>query len=215
MEAVKGGITILGVIGVVVIGCLCLWLLFSPTCRNRGWPRNCSTPPLEVPVKGKRTILFTLVMAILGLAGSKISPDTVNAWLDVFIPIWAIGAILLRQITSSPVFQAEAAQLGLPHDLVSAITSISQQVRIDQPRLIAAVSSANAAASKLAGHPLADPAAMALLTGALIKLADPPDASPQLIPASDVGDAEIHPAVVSDCNVVSQPQPVSQETVNA
>lgn len=54
-------------------------------------------------MQGYRTIIFTLLMTLIGLLGVKVSPDLANHWLDVFFAVWGIGAILLRQITTTPV----------------------------------------------------------------------------------------------------------------
>lgn len=72
-------------------------------------------------MKGSRTILFNLVMAIAAMAGLKLAPDLVNAWLDVFVSIWAVGAMLLRQVTTTPVFQKQAAPAGTAHDIACAV----------------------------------------------------------------------------------------------
>lgn len=124
-------------------------------------------------MKGSRTIIFTLVMAILGLAGAKISPDTVNSWLDVFIPAWAIGAILLRQLTTSPVFQREVASLGVPPEILDGLHAIGASITDGNVNLAGAIAQLNQAAGTLAGHPLADPATLGVLTEALTKLTSP------------------------------------------
>lgn len=54
-------------------------------------------------MKGYRTIIFSSAMTLIGLLGFKISPDTASHWTDVFFSIWGIGAILIRQITTTPV----------------------------------------------------------------------------------------------------------------
>ena len=126
---------------------------------------------------GYRTVIFALVMGMGGLLGHHLAPETVNAWLDVIFATVAIGGILLRFVTNTPAFQAEVAQLGIPVELKRALDVISANVSFDRPELLAVVGQLNSAIAKLDGHPLSDPATMAALTEALIKLASPPTAS--------------------------------------
>ena len=122
---------------------------------------------------GYRMILFGLVMGTAGLLGHHLAPDTLNAWLDVFFFALTIGIILLRAVTKTAVFQHELAAPGIPAEIRDALVSLSSQVRVDRPELISAVSQLNQSVATLAGHPLTDPATMALLTDALSKLAEP------------------------------------------
>ena len=116
-------------------------------------------------MKGNRTIIFNLVMAVVGLAGFKLSPDTVNTWLDVFIPAWAIGGLLLRQLTNTPIFQKEAAALGVPAEFLDTVRqAVATSVPTD------AVQNLNDALARIAGHPLADPATVSMLSDALAKM---------------------------------------------
>jgi hypothetical protein len=54
-------------------------------------------------MKGYRTIIFSAIMTLVGMLGWKISPQTANQWADMFVAAWGIGAILLRQITTTPI----------------------------------------------------------------------------------------------------------------
>ncbi|MBF0095442.1 MAG: hypothetical protein HQL34_12985 [Alphaproteobacteria bacterium] len=83
-------------------------------------------------MKGSRTILFNLVMAVAAMAGIKIAPDTVTIWLDVFVSVWAIGAMLLRQVTNTPVFQKEAAGSASAADIARAVSEALVQ-GLEQP----------------------------------------------------------------------------------
>ena len=69
-------------------------------------------------MKGYRTIIFSAFMTLAGIVGWKISPAAANQWTDVFVVIWGIGGILIRQVTNTPVGKSygldksEIAQLG-------------------------------------------------------------------------------------------------------
>jgi hypothetical protein len=60
-------------------------------------------------MKGYRTIAFSAIMTLVGMLGFKLSPETANHWMDVFVAFWGIGAILIRQITTTPVGGVSAA----------------------------------------------------------------------------------------------------------
>jgi len=58
-------------------------------------------------MKGYRTIIFNAVMLIGSLSGATFSPDMVNEWIEAFALVWTAGNIILRAVTSSPIFKKE------------------------------------------------------------------------------------------------------------
>ncbi len=58
-------------------------------------------------MKGWRTILFNGVMLIVGLTGAAVSPEQVSGVVEGFMIIWTVGNVILRAITTSPIFNKE------------------------------------------------------------------------------------------------------------
>lgn len=58
-------------------------------------------------MKGKRTILFNALMAIVAIVGveSKIDDEMIRRLIEAVVLIWTSGAIILRTITSSPIWR--------------------------------------------------------------------------------------------------------------
>ncbi len=58
-------------------------------------------------MKGWKTILFNGLMLVIGLTGATVAPEQVNAVVEGFIVIWTVGNVILRAVTSSPIFKKE------------------------------------------------------------------------------------------------------------
>ncbi len=58
-------------------------------------------------MKGWKTILFNGVMLVVGLTGAAVSPEQVNEVVEGFMAIWAVGNVILRAVTDSPIFKKE------------------------------------------------------------------------------------------------------------
>jgi len=162
-------------------------------------------------MQGYRTILFNLAMAVIGMAGLKISPDHVNLWLDVFIPAWALGGILLRQITTTPIGQKVLHDLGISDAEALDLSNLTASLDSGSTATLnSAVSDINAAVSKLTGHPLLQPAtvdALTSLSGILPGLVASAGADP--VPAPQ-GQASFTPAPLPTPAPAPATQPAPQ-----
>ncbi len=58
-------------------------------------------------LKGYRTIIFNLIMGAASMAGLTLDPAHALAWAGTAVTVWAVGGILLRVVTDSPVFRAD------------------------------------------------------------------------------------------------------------
>jgi hypothetical protein len=144
-------------------------------------------------MKGYRTIIFSALMTLVGMIGWKVSPDTANHWVDVFLSAWGIGAILIRQITTTPVGNPAGAAPALSAaDLTEIGADLKTLIGHSSATLGAAQLTANmsqkfdliaaaiqAAAAANAAPPVPAPAPQA----GLAVPASPPDAP---VPASAV-----------------------------
>jgi succinylglutamate desuccinylase len=55
-------------------------------------------------MKGYRTIVFNALMLVAGIAGNEVAPDLMIQFVDAFLAAWAVGNVILRRITDSPIF---------------------------------------------------------------------------------------------------------------
>ena len=62
-------------------------------------------------LKGYRTIIFNLIMGAASMAGLTLDPAHALAWAGTAVTVWAVGGILLRVVTDSPVFKADFPKL--------------------------------------------------------------------------------------------------------
>jgi hypothetical protein len=83
-------------------------------------------------MKGSRTIFFNLAMLAAGLVGIHLAPATMQQYGDFLVVLWGVGGILLRQLTTTPIFQkdlmaveAKATSLGLDP---SAVQDLANQL---------------------------------------------------------------------------------------
>ncbi len=58
-------------------------------------------------LKGKRTVIFNAVMLIAGLTGANVDPELARQFAEEFLSAVALGNVILRAVTSSPIFQRE------------------------------------------------------------------------------------------------------------
>lgn len=90
-------------------------------------------------MKGYRTLIFTALMTAVGMLGWKVSPEAAEHWGDVFVTVWGIGAILLRQATDTPVgltaIQSikEAVSAGDFAALRSDVAALLEHVKLTPP----------------------------------------------------------------------------------
>ncbi len=63
-------------------------------------------------LKGYRTIIFNLIMGAASMAGLTLDPAHALAWAGTAVTVWAVGGILLRVVTDSPVFRADFPKLA-------------------------------------------------------------------------------------------------------
>ena len=126
-------------------------------------------------LKGYRTVLFNVAMGVVTLLGLHVAPGTINAWLDVIVPLTVVGNILLRAVTDTPMFNALAAKQGLSPAAIADIKGAfaSPPAGADLP---AAVNDLTDKVNQLAGHPIFDPALAAQLAAAAAKITALPPA---------------------------------------
>lgn len=173
-------------------------------------------------MQGYRTIIFNIVMLTVGMLGWKVSPDVTNHWLDVFFAAWAIGAILLRLITTTPIgatVNSEIAALtDRVHFLISRgpssgdITELAGAVRDlfgkleDDPQIgehnIEIIRKLDALLVMLQG---AAPAAIAMAEKILSPETPAPDATPAAEAAVSAPAADDAPVIPSPAAVPAQP----------
>ena len=81
-------------------------------------------------MKGYRTLMFSALMAAVGMLGLKISPEVAQHWGDMFLAAWGMGAILLRQVTNTPVgvaaVQAAIGEVASPAEIASIRNGIAE-----------------------------------------------------------------------------------------
>jgi hypothetical protein len=171
-------------------------------------------------VKGFRTIAFSALMTGIGMLGVKISPASAENWADIFFAVWGIGAILLRQITNTPIGAAVVPEIDavLAHfKLISA--QLSQGLsRADIDGLTADLQTlllhANSDAA-LAGKTSELAAAITLLAPqlqALIaqgqRVAPAPIPDPSALPKTPATEGAVSVSTGDDAPVI-QPSPVA------
>jgi hypothetical protein len=87
-------------------------------------------------MKGYRTLIFSALMTAIGMLGFKVSPATALHWGDMYVAAWGIGAILLRQLTSTPVGTAatqavlDAASSNDLAELRSGLASLLEHAKL-------------------------------------------------------------------------------------
>lgn len=55
-------------------------------------------------MRGYRTLIVNALMVAFGLAGTTISPELATQYADLFIMLWGVINVLLRKITTGPMF---------------------------------------------------------------------------------------------------------------
>ena len=58
-------------------------------------------------MKGYRTLIFNLIMVIVGLTGAELSPETAKKTAEAFVTLWGAGNIVLRSVTTTPLGKKE------------------------------------------------------------------------------------------------------------
>ena len=75
------------------------------------------------PLAGYRTLAFALIVAVAGVFGHHLSPDLVNNYLDAIFPAIAAGIMVLRFVTTTPVFSQviPVPVMALAREIVAAV----------------------------------------------------------------------------------------------
>jgi len=58
-------------------------------------------------MKGKRTVIFNLIMGLGLIAGVETDPQLVEDTLVWLAGLWTAGNLALRAVTDSPIFKKE------------------------------------------------------------------------------------------------------------
>lgn len=107
------------------------------------------------PLTGYRTLAFGFAVTLLGLLGKHVSPELINQYLDVIFAAIGTGIVVLRLMTSSPVFAAIERQVGMSDAQVADLQNYFEHLvvsnNIDMTNQVQAL---NESVTKLSAHPL-------------------------------------------------------------